>query len=61
MKKMEENSIGNIGENIQKGRTEVVKRTIKDSVFTDLFQDKKYLLHCIKRSIRKIMKLQRMS
>ena len=35
-------------ENVQKERTEVVKRTVKDSVFTDLFQDKKYLLQLYK-------------
>lgn len=31
-------------ENITQGSPKVVKRTIKDSVFTHLFQDKKYLL-----------------
>ncbi|MBD5472837.1 MAG: hypothetical protein HDR20_08055 [Lachnospiraceae bacterium] len=29
-------------------KTEIVKRTVKDSVFTDLFQDKKYLLQLYK-------------
>ena len=31
-------------ENKQKGRPEIMRRTIKDSVFTNLFQDKKYLM-----------------
>ena len=28
----------------QQGEDKVMKRTIKDSVFTNLFQDKKYLI-----------------
>lgn len=34
--------------NGQQRHTDVMKRTIKDSVFTDLFQDKKYLLQLYK-------------
>ena len=48
MKELAENSIENTGDNIQKEKTEVVKYTVKDSVFTDLFQDKKYLLQLYK-------------
>lgn len=48
MKELAENSIENTGDNMQKEKTEIVKRTIKDSVFTDLFQDKKYLLQLYK-------------
>ena len=44
---MEEINIETIG-NIQQDKTEIVKRTVKDSVFTDLFQDKKYLLQLYK-------------
>lgn len=35
-------------ESVQQDKTEIVKRTVKDSVFTDLFQDKKYLLQLYK-------------
>lgn len=33
-----------ISENIQQESVPVMKRTIKDSVFTNLFKDKKYLI-----------------
>ncbi len=45
---MAESNVGNTEGSVQKERTAVVKRTIKDSVFTDLFQDKKYLLQLYK-------------
>lgn len=32
----------------ERQKTDVMKRTIKDSVFTNLFQDKKYLLQLYK-------------
>ena len=39
------NQIDNIAKNInQKAKEEIAKRTAKDSVFTDLFQDPKYLI-----------------
>lgn len=43
---MTENNTGNSGSGQQ--QTKVMKRTIKDSVFTNLFQDKKYLLQLYK-------------
>ena len=43
---MTENNIGAVG-NAQPEK-EVMKRTIKDSVFTDIFRDKKYLLQLYK-------------
>ena len=43
---MAENNIGAV-ENVQPEK-EVMKRTIKDSVFTDIFRDKKYLLQLYK-------------
>ena len=44
---MEENSKV-LSEDGQKAQPEIVKRTIKDSVFTNLFQDKKYLIQLYK-------------
>ena len=37
-----------ISDNVKKDQEGIMKRTIKDSVFTDLFQDKKYLLQLYK-------------
>ena len=47
VKRLERNSVG-ILDNIKKDQEGIMKRTIKDSVFTDLFQDKKYLLQLYK-------------
>ena len=45
--KMADNNAGSSG-NGQQQQADVMKRTIKDSVFTNLFQDKKYLLQLYK-------------
>ena len=47
VKRLERNDI-EILDNIKKDQEGIMKRTIKDSVFTDLFQDKKYLLQLYK-------------
>ena len=47
VKRLERNS-ADILDNIKKDQEGIMKRTIKDSVFTDLFQDKKYLLQLYK-------------
>ena len=44
---MEKNDV-EILDNVKKEQEGIMKRTIKDSVFTDLFQDKKYLLQLYK-------------
>ena len=44
---MEKNS-ADVSDNGKKDQEGIMKRTIKDSVFTDLFQDKKYLLQLYK-------------
>ena len=44
---MEKNDV-EILDNVKKEQEKIMKRTIKDSVFTDLFQDKKYLLQLYK-------------
>nr|WP_305115271.1 hypothetical protein [uncultured Acetatifactor sp.] len=44
---MADNNAVSLGEG-QQQRADVMKRTIKDSVFTNLFQDKKYLLQLYK-------------
>ena len=47
VKRLERNS-ADISDNVKKDQEGIMKRTIKDSVFTDLFQDKKYLLQLYK-------------
>ncbi len=47
VKRLERNDI-EILDNVKKDQEGIMKRTIKDSVFTDLFQDKKYLLQLYK-------------
>ena len=47
VKRLERNDI-EILDNVKKEQEGIMKRTIKDSVFTDLFQDKKYLLQLYK-------------
>ena len=47
MKRLERNDV-KVLDNIKKEQEGIMKRTIKDSVFTDLFQDKKYLLQLYK-------------
>ena len=47
MKRLEKNDV-EILDNVKKEQEGIMKRTIKDSVFTDLFQDKKYLLQLYK-------------
>ena len=47
VKRLERNS-ADILDNVKKDQEGIMKRTIKDSVFTDLFQDKKYLLQLYK-------------
>lgn len=47
MKRLERNDV-EILDNVKKDHDEIMKWTIKDSVFTDLFQDKKYLLQLYK-------------
>ena len=47
VKRLERNDV-EILDNVKKDRDEIMKWTIKDSVFTDLFQDKKYLLQLYK-------------
>ncbi|WP_330684449.1 hypothetical protein [Sporofaciens musculi] len=47
MKRLEKNS-ADVSDNGKKDQEGIMKRTIKDSVFTDLFQDKKYLLQLYK-------------
>ena len=47
VKRLERNDV-DISDNVKKDQEKIMKRTIKDSVFTDLFQDKKYLLQLYK-------------
>ncbi len=47
VKRLEKNS-ADVSDNGKKDQEGIMKRTIKDSVFTDLFQDKKYLLQLYK-------------
>ena len=47
VKRLERNDV-EIVDNVKKDHEGIMKRTIKDSVFTDLFQDKKYLLQLYK-------------
>ena len=47
VKRLERNDV-EIVDNVKKDQEGIMKRTIKDSVFTDLFQDKKYLLQLYK-------------
>ena len=47
VKRLERNDV-EIVDNVKKDQEKIMKRTIKDSVFTDLFQDKKYLLQLYK-------------
>ena len=47
VKRLERNDVEIVG-NVKKDHEGIMKRTIKDSVFTDLFQDKKYLLQLYK-------------
>ena len=47
VKRLERNDV-EIVDNVKKEQEGIMKRTIKDSVFTDLFQDKKYLLQLYK-------------
>ncbi|MCI9202059.1 MAG: hypothetical protein HFI03_17160 [Lachnospiraceae bacterium] len=47
VKRLERNDV-KVLDNIKKEQEGIMKRTIKDSVFTDLFQDKKYLLQLYK-------------
>ena len=47
VKRLERND-NEILDNVKKDHDEIMKWTIKDSVFTDLFQDKKYLLQLYK-------------
>ena len=47
VKRWERNDV-EIVDNVKKDQEGIMKRTIKDSVFTDLFQDKKYLLQLYK-------------
>ena len=47
MKRLERDS-AEILDNVKKEQEDIMKRTIKDSVFTNLFQDKKYLLQLYK-------------
>ena len=42
VKRLERNIV-DVSDNVKKDQEGIMKRTIKDSVFTDLFQDKKYL------------------
>ena len=47
VKRLERNS-ADVSDDVKKDQEGIMKRTIKDSVFTDLFQDKKYLLQLYK-------------
>ena len=47
MKRLERDS-AEILDNVKKDQEDIMKRTIKDSVFTNLFQEKKYLLQLYK-------------
>ena len=47
VKRLERNDV-DISDNVKKDQEKIMKRTLKDSGFTDLFQDKKYLLQLYK-------------
>ena len=47
VKRLERNS-ADVSDDVKKDQEGIMKRTIKDSVFADLFQDKKYLLQLYK-------------